>query len=80
MNETSKYITVEEKEKLFKLYKIAQNTPVIMMGGRDISMNVWDVVREYMDELAKKYGVETERSDGAKFSVTPDGKIVFVMT
>ena len=74
---TEKFVTNEEKEKLFKKFKRASNTPVIKVGNSSMAHSAWDDVRRYMDELAQKYDVETERSDGSKFSVNKEGRIVF---
>lgn len=51
-------ITEKENKKLQDLYKIAQTTPVITMkvGEKDWATEAWDRVRDYMDELGKKYG------------------------
>ena len=65
-------ITDEENKKLQDLYKEAQNTPVIAMSvkdgmeGRDWATQAWNRVREYMDELGKKYGYDpaTHAIDG----------------
>ena len=52
-------VTKEESDKLTKMWKEAQNTPVIIIasGTKSFAEVAWDRVREYMDEIAKKYGV-----------------------
>lgn len=59
-------VTDEERLHLLDLYKTAQNTPVIAMSvqegldGKDWASQAWNRVREYMDELGKKYGYDSE--------------------
>jgi hypothetical protein len=51
-------ISIEESDKLKELHQTASTTPVITlsMGSPDASSLAWNRVREYMDELGKKYG------------------------
>lgn len=74
---TDLFVTEEEKNKVFDLFKIAQTTPVILVQGNDLSQSAWDSLRKHMDELAEKYGVETERADGSKFAIDKEGRIIY---
>jgi hypothetical protein len=55
-------VTQEECDKLVALYKLAENTPIIVetvqdgLDGKDLATLAWKAVRSYYDELAKKYG------------------------
>ena len=51
------HLSKDEWEKLSELYRQAQNTPLILIGGRDLSQTAWDAVRNYMRELGRKYRV-----------------------
>jgi hypothetical protein len=57
----------EDREKLAKLYKTAETTPVIaftcqdMAEGRDFASLAWNDVRNFMDELGKKYGFDPKK-------------------
>ena len=72
-------ITEDENKKLQDLYKTAQNTPVIAMSvkdgleGKDWANLAWDKVRQYMDELANKYGY-----DPATHAINPKtGEVIY---
>ncbi len=49
-------ITKEELVELKKRQLRAQNTPVILVGGVDVSTKAWNHVREYGLMLSQKYG------------------------
>ena len=62
-------VTEDEVNKLKDLYKSAQNTPYMLIGNNNLDTSAWDCVRNYMDELAKKYNVASEPGKwGVKFS------------
>ena len=56
----------EEHKKLLELYQRAENTPVMAMSvadglaGRDFASTAWNEVRNFMDELGKKYGYKAQ--------------------
>jgi len=57
-------LSEEDRKKLAKLYETAQTTPMIAMSmqdgleGRDWATLAWNEVRNFMDELGKKYGYD----------------------
>jgi len=60
-------VTQEECDKLTRLYKQAEDTPVMALSvkdgleGRDFASQAWNLVREYMDALAKKYNYDPQK-------------------
>jgi hypothetical protein len=68
-------LSEEEHQRLTALYKTAQTTPVIKLTSnpneKDWATAAWDKVREYMDELGRKYGY-----DPAKYAINKDGEVV----
>ena len=57
-------LTTEEREKAAELYKDAQTTPVVTMGvgHKDWATQAWDRLRDYLNELGKKYGYDPEKA------------------
>jgi len=50
-------ITEEEEQHLRELYRRANETPVIWVGGTaDLASQAWSNVARYYEELGKKYG------------------------
>ena len=49
-------ITTDELVELKKRQHRAQHTPVILIGGVDVSTEAWNKVREYGLMLSQKYG------------------------
>ena len=71
-------LTGQEHALLVKLYRDAQETPVLVYGhepGQDTSSNAWTVVRNYMDRLGKKYGYDPRTArisaDSPEFEADP---------
>jgi hypothetical protein len=60
-------LSEEDREKLAKLYETAQKTPMIalssqdMLEGRDFASLAWNDVRNFMNELGKKYGFDPKK-------------------
>ncbi len=50
-------VTVEELDELQKAYQDARTTPVMLVGGVDVSGTAWGLVRTMMDRLSDKYHV-----------------------
>jgi len=63
-------ITEEEHKKLLKLYDEATSTPVMIVGGVDISAHAWKSVKDYMEELGKKYGYNPQTAKIKRDSLT----------
>jgi len=64
-------LTKEEHERLVKLYKDAQTTPVIYTGGGGSwADSAWNEVRSYMDELGEKYGYDPRTAGIGMYSPT----------
>jgi hypothetical protein len=70
-------IAEEEYKELMRLYKEAQETPVVALSTEELltrgswSDQAWNRVREYMDELGRKYSY-----DAAKFAIGKDGELI----
>lgn len=56
------HLTSKEWDKLSELHKKARTTPVMLIGGIDISEAAWDAVRRYMEELGRKYKVDPRQT------------------
>ena len=61
-------LTDEEYKKLIELYARAERAPMIIMqmGQPSWSEQAWDRVREYLNELGKKYGYVPETAQISK--------------
>lgn len=64
-NEPICKLTEEEIKKILKLYTDAQNTPVIKFSSdpneKDMATQAYDKVREFQQELGKKYNYDWEK-------------------
>jgi hypothetical protein len=57
-------LTEEELKKILELNDSASKIPVIFVGGRSMAASAWDNVRDYWDELGKKYDFNPEEVKG----------------
>jgi len=75
MTETDNLKCISEKDlkKLLELYKTAQTTPVITFSVNEPSFadKAWDNVREFQQELGKKYAYDWE-----KVAINGKGEII----
>jgi len=65
MTEATKQLSESDLKKLLELYNTARTTPVISLTGKaedDWSKLAWDSVREFQQELGKKYDYDWEKT------------------
>lgn len=67
-------ITKAEIEHMLKLHKNAQETPMIKFTSdpteKDMSAKAWDAVREFQQEMGKKYGYQWDH-----VVINPEGEV-----
>ncbi len=75
MNYTGVFVTEEEKEKCAELAEEARNTPVIKLSGsmEDFATSAWKSVYNYINGLAKKYGLPETPGD---YGLSNEGEII----
>ena len=59
-------LSEEDRKNLVDLYTTAETTPVLYLSGRPPSAAdlAWDAVRNFMDELGKKYSFNPAQMKG----------------
>ena len=75
MTKSLKSISQEDYEKLLELYKSAQTTPMIKFSSdpneKDQATLAYDKVREFQQELGKKYNYDWE-----KHAINGEGEVI----